>query len=285
METPDLDAYPEYDLDEGPRARRTPLSLRQGIGFTLSVVGYIVTSFILYWGFRNGAFPIPGADALIWDRVGDELRVGISPYYQVTGTGGFYYAPPWALAFAAVSWLPPMTLALGMIGLEIAALWYIAGSWMRLGWCLLLPLVAWELPSSQTNLIMAAAIAAAIRGSPRLAVIAAAAKISPILAIDPRQWRRALPVALVLVAITVPWLGLWADWIAQLVRNSSANIAGAQIAIPLLPRLIVAAALLLLRRPWARGLAAIVAIPAPYWVTSVLFLGLLPPIRQRATAP
>lgn len=269
------DGFDPADQDRAPK-----LSLRRGLAFTFSVVGYIVSSYILYWGFTTGAFPIPGADALIWDRVGDELRSGVSPYYQIPGAGGFYYAPPWAVAFAAVSWLPPTVLAWGMIGLEIGALWYIAGSLMRLGWCLMLPLVAWELPSSQTNLIVAAGIAAAIRGDPRAAVVVAAAKLSPILAVDPRSWRRALPVAALLMVITLPWAGLWGDWIAQLTRNVAANIAPSQIPIPPLPRLVLALGLLLVRRPWARGLAAIVAIPAPYWVSSVLLLALLPPVSR-----
>jgi hypothetical protein len=272
---------PDGEAEASDRDRATPLSFRRGLGFTFSVVGYLVTSFILYWGFSNGAFAIPGADALIWDRVGDELRMGISPYYQVTGSGGFYYSPPWAVAFAAVSWLPPVMTALLLIALEFAALWYIAGSWMRLGWCMLLPLLAWELPSSQTNLIVAAAIAAAIRGDPRSAVIAGAAKISPILAIDLRSWRRALPIALLLFAATAPWVWLWGDWAALLVRNVDSTIGKSQLPIPIVPRLIVAAGLLLIRRPRARGLAAIVAIPAPYWVSSVLLLGLLPPITKR----
>ena len=272
------------EFDGTDRHRAPKLSIRRGLGFTFSVVGYIVTSFILYWGFTNGAFPIPGADAFVWDRVGDELRAGISPYYQISGTGGFYFAPPWAVFFAAISWLPPVVPAVAIIALEIAALGYIAGALTRLGWCLLLPLVAWELPSSQINLIIAGAIAAAIRGDPRAAVVLSAAKLSPILAIDPRSWRPALLVAVLLVAVTVPWPGLWLDWIAQLGRNVSSINAPSQILIPPLPRLGVALGLLVIRRPWARGLAAIVAIPAPYWVSSVLFLALLPPLGRRRSS-
>jgi hypothetical protein len=257
---------------------------RRLVGFALAVTGYLVTGGILVWGFTGGAFPIPGADALVWDRVGDEVRAGVSPYYQIPGTGGFYFAPPWAVAFAAASWLPPIVLAWGLIVLESAALWYIAGSWTRLGWLLLWPLVAWELPSSQINLLIAAAIAAALRGDPRAAVVMAAAKLSPILAIDPRQWRLAVPVALALAAITLPWLWLWPDWIAQLLRNISAVNAPSQILIPLWIRVPIALALVLVRRPWARGLAAIVAIPLPYWVSSVLLFGLLPPVRKRPDA-
>jgi hypothetical protein len=263
-------------LAPGPRLRALRL-----LGFGLSVTGYLVTGGILWWGFTTGAFPIPGGDAMIWDRVGDEMRVGISPYYPVSGTGGFYYTPPWAVAFAAVSWLPPVVPAVALIAIECAALWYVAGSWLRLGWCLLLPFVAFELPSSQLNLIIAGAISAAIRGDPRAAVIAASAKISPILAINPLDWRRTTVIGFVLVAMTLPWPGLWLDWFRQ-VTNVAGPIAGAQIPIPLIPRLIVAAFLLLIRRPWVRGLAAIVAIPAPYWVSSVMLLGLLPPLRPSA---
>jgi hypothetical protein len=200
----------------------------------------------------------------------------------VAGSGGFYYAPPWAVAFAAVSWLPTAVVAAAMIALEVGSLWYIAGSWRRLGWCLLLPYVAWELPSSQTNLIVAAAIAAAVRGDPRAAVVAGAAKLSPMFAVDPRSWRKAVRVALILVAMTLPWVALWVDWVRLLAATASATIASTQLPLPWLPRLALALLILLLvRRPWGRGIAAIVAIPAPYIVSSVLFLGLVPSAKRK----
>ena len=114
--------------------------------FGAAALGYALTAGILFWGFTSGRFSIPGGDSLIWDRVGDEVRSGLSPYYVVQGSGGFYYAPPWAILFAAVSWLPAQITAALMITVEVAALRYIAGSWLRVGWCLCLPLVAFELP-------------------------------------------------------------------------------------------------------------------------------------------
>jgi hypothetical protein len=251
--------------------------------FALSAGGYVFTLGILAWGFSSGKFGMPGSDARIWDRVGDAIRSGGEVYYRSpTLSDSFWYAPPWAVLFGALSWLPVDVLALGIIAAEIAALRYIAGSWLRVGYLCWLPLVAFELPSSQINLIMAAAIAAAIRGEPRAAVVLGAAKLSPILAIDPRQWRRALPVALVLVAVTIPWLGLWPEWIRHLMSSYGANLApAATITIPFAPRLAVALALLAFRRPWARGLAAIIATPSIYWVSGVLFLALVnPPARQ-----
>jgi hypothetical protein len=276
----DYDAAVEAAAADRRRAQRA--AARRLIGFAFAVAGYLMAGYIWYWGVRTGFFPLPGSDAQIWDRAGDEIRAGISPYYQVPGSGGFYFAPPWAIAFAAVSWLPPAIPAAALIVLEAGALWYIAGSWTRVGWCLLWPFVAFELPSSQVNLLIAGAIAAAVRGDSRAALVLAAAKLSPIFAIDPRQWRRLVPVGLVLLAMTIPFLGLWADWIAQLTRNVYSVNAPRQLVIPIWPRLAVAAVLFMTGRPWARGLAAIVAIPLPYLISSVLFLGLIPPLRQRA---
>lgn len=244
----------------------------------LSLGGYALTAGILVWGFSTNRFGIPGGDALIWDRVGDAMRAGTDIYLRTpTLSDTFWYAPPWAVAFAAVSWLPVQVMASGIIVLEVLSLRYIAGSWQRVGYFCWLPLVAFELPSSQFNLIMAAAIAAAIRGEPRGAVVMAAAKLSPILAVDPRQWRLVVPVAVVLVAVTLPWLHLWPAWVAHLASSYGADLApAATIDVPFLPRLAVAGVLLLVRRPWARGLAAIVATPSIYWVSLVMLVALVP---------
>lgn len=55
-----------------------------------------------------------------------------------------------------------------------------------------------------------------------------------------------------------------------------------EIGIPLWPRLVAAAVLLLVvRRPWARVLAAILATPALYWASGVLLFALLPALDQK----
>ena len=242
--------------------------------FGLSAAGYLVLAGIVAWGYSSGKFTLPPGDVLIWDRVGDEVRAGISPYYAVVGSGGFYYAPPWAVLFALVSWVPVQLLSLAMIAAEVAALRYIAGSWQRFGYACLFPLVAFELASGQVNLIMAASLVAAVRGDPRAAVVMAAAKLSPVLAIRD-GWRRAVPVGLVLLAVTLPVLGLWADWVRQLAGVYGHTVGNAaQIDIPFLPRLAVALVLAAYGRLWSRVLAAIVATPALYWVSSVMLLAL-----------
>jgi hypothetical protein len=224
------------------------------------------------------------ADLLVWDRVGDEIRAGISPYYATPIGVGFYYAPPWALGLALLTWMPPVVIHLLITAAEIVALRYLTGSWRWSG------LICWTIPMwrevqvGQVNVLLAAAIALAVRGDPRAAVVMSAAKISPVLAIHPRDWRPALAVALGLVLVTLPWLSLWGDWVQQLLTSYGTTIAPANVqltfAFPL--QLAVAALLLLARRPWARAAAAIVALPTIYWPLSLLvLLALVPILRDR----
>jgi len=257
------------------------------LAFALSAGGYAFTAVILFWGVTSGHFPIPGGDAYVWDRAGDEVRAGASPYYLTPSAilaGTFFYAPPWAVTFAAISWLPLPIVAWGIIALEFGGLYYIAGSWLRVGYCLWFPVVAFELASGQFNLVIAATIAAALRGDPRWAPLAALQKLSPILAVSRRQWRTATIVLALAVLVTVPWLGLWIDWVRLLIDGSGYSV-GPQIPIPLLVRLglAVAAFVGLRGRPVARGLAAIIATPALYWVSLVLVLALIP-ARRSATS-
>src|SRR3990172_4924902 len=141
------------------------------VRLVLSAGGYVVTLIILVWGFSSGQFTLPSWDALVWDRAGDEVRAGVSPYYPVAGSGGFYYAPPWAVLFALVSWLPVQVTAFCIAAAEVAAMRYMAGSWTRVGYMCWLPYVAFELTSGGWNLVYAAAIASAVRGDPRAAIV------------------------------------------------------------------------------------------------------------------
>ncbi len=265
-------ARPRFRI--GPRTR-----------FAISAVGYALTAVILWWGFTSGHLAIPGGDAYIWDRAGDQIRAGVSPYHpnaDGSTNGLFFFGPPWALAFAATSWMPLGALAIGIIGLEVAALRYVAGNWLRVGYCLWLPLVAFELPSSQFNLVIAAAIAAALRGDARWAPLAALLKISPILAVARHQWPTAAVVIALSIAITLPWLTLWADWVRLLVSTFGREV-GPEVPIPFVLRLAIAGAVLLfVRRPTSRGVAAVLAIAAFHWITIVLFLGLIPSANRKA---
>jgi hypothetical protein len=245
--------------------------------WAIAVGGFAFTAAVMISFVAIGGWSFPGGDAFIWDRAGDQVRAGISPYLGPPGSGSFFYAPPWAIAFALVSWLPVPVVGVAILVAELVALRFVAGSWIRAGYIAWIPLVPLELIGSNWNLVMAAAIAAAMRGDPRAAVVMTAAKLSPILAVDPRTWRLAIPIVAILVAITLPWASLWIDWGRRMVESYGLNIApGAQLLIPFAPRFAVALALLAVRRPWSRGLAAIVAVPTIYWVSFLLLLARIP---------
>jgi hypothetical protein len=255
------------------QARVAALQPAEPVRIALSILGYLVTAGVIALiAFATTGF---GHDIAIWDRVGDQVRAGVSPYgLQYDPNEVFLYTPVWALIFAAVSWLPPAVLNLGLIVLEVTAWRVCAGSWRRVGYLGLFPIFGFDIAVGQINLLIAAAVALALRGDGRLAVIAAFAKVSPALAIH--EWRRPLIVAAICLLVTLPVLSLWRDWIDQLV--AATRIVDAPV--PYWVRLAVAGGLLLTRRTWARGLAVIVAIPNPTANVYVLLAALIPPIGR-----
>jgi len=239
----------------------------------LSFGGVAFVLLQLQVGLQGGLFPLPSGDELIWDRVGDSVRAGVPIYYLAQNpTNSFWYAPPIAVLFAAVSWLPLTIQTLALLALRVVSLRIIAGSWIGAGIACWFPLVAFDLGGGNFNLPIAASIVWAAEGRPQLAVLGALAKFGPALAIDPRQWRRVVPVVAIAFLITVPWLHLWPEYVTHLVANIATPL-GPQIPIPLPVRLVGAAALLVgVRTPWARALAATIAIPAFYWGTLVVLI-------------
>jgi hypothetical protein len=246
---------------------------RREIAFVALAVGGTTFALIqVLVGTQAGLLPIPPGDTLIWDRVGDQLRAGEPVYVNATPlTDSFWYAPPWAVAFAAVSWMPPPVLHLGLVVVKVASLRVIAGSWLGVGVAAWFPLVAIDVASGSFNLLIAAAIVAAVRGRPQLAVVAALAKLGPLLSVDPRQWRLMAPILALCVVVTIPWLSLWPEWVDHLARNAASPL-GPQVPIPGPVRWLAAIGLLAARRPWARALAGTIAIPAFYWGSLVILI-------------
>jgi hypothetical protein len=237
--------------------------------FAAAAGGVAFLAIQLVVGYQIGQFQLPGGEVLLWSATGDALLAGTGVYSGAPGTESFYYAPPWAVFFAAFSWLGPVALQVVIWVIDVACLRYLAGSWLRVGYLCWMPLMAFEIASGQTNLTLALGIVAAIRGSSALAVPGALAKLSPILAVrDPRPFLLALAIA---VAITLPWLGLWPDWISKLTGSATLQI-GNTIPVPLPIRLVAAAALLAVRRPTATALAATIAIPAFHWASLVVLV-------------
>lgn len=238
----------------------------------LSAGGFAFLAVQLVVGWRIGLFGFPGGDIVIWDRAGDALRAGLSPYVVVEPRNEtFWYAPPFAVLFALVSWLPPIALWAGMFAANLLGLWYLGGSLRGVGLICWFPFLAFELFAANINICIAAGIVAAVRGRPEIAAFTAFAKLAPMLAVDPRDWRRAGAVVLVALAVTLPVVHLWPEWIRHLAAAYGQPL-GPQVAIAFPIRAAFALGLLALRRPWSRAGAAVVAMPAFYWGSFVLFL-------------
>ena len=86
---------------------------------------------------------IPGGDIQnTYMAAGVAMRDGISPYYLAGNPVPYFYAPPWAVLFAALSYLPPAAAYALVVSGEIGALRYMAGDWRRVCYLLWFPLLA-----------------------------------------------------------------------------------------------------------------------------------------------
>jgi hypothetical protein len=238
-----------------------------------SLTGYAITAFVAWYVL----FHLPGwagRDVDVWIRAGASVRGGLSPYGGGALASSFYYAPPWALLLGATTWVGKPILWVLIAVLEVLSLRYIAGSWLRAGYFGLCFLTGAEIVSGAFNLVVAAGLAAAVRGDSRLAAFMALAKLSPALAI--REWRRPAIVLGACLLLTMPVLGWWGDWVGTLTRASGAYTAEVGFhELPLVARLVVALVILALwRSPRAGALAAAVAIPGLYAISVVLLFAL-----------
>lgn len=128
----------------------------------------------------RGKWTIPGGDITdVFLAAGHAIRDGISPYYLPGSPTPFFYGPPWAILLAGLSFIPPAAVYVLLVGAEVAALRYMAGSWRRFCYFLWFPVLPFELLGGQTNLILAASIVAAVRGHAWLVVAGGLAKLSP----------------------------------------------------------------------------------------------------------
>lgn len=122
--------------------------------------------------------------------------------------------------------------------------------------------------------VFLAAMVVAGRRHPEAFALGLLTKVTPGVGIayylGARDWRALARAgvatgALVLVSIAIQGVGVWAEWIAMLLRLSSAPIPVDALAIPLLPRILVATGLALwagaTRRYWIVPLVTVIAIP------------------------
>src|SRR5439155_13894879 len=217
-----------------------------------------------------GAWPFH--DTAAYWVAGVHLREGSPVYGQPLGSFlSMIYAPPWAVLYAALSFLPLQAVTAIQFMAQVLALRYVAGTWRNAGLVAWLPIVPRELVTGNIDLLMAAAIYAAVREvrhSGATIALFTLAKFSPVLALagSRREWPAFALGAAVLVAITAPWGFLWPQWATIMVASTSAPLD----AVPLLPRLPIVALLLVFRRPWSIAAAAALATPAFYFHSGVL---------------
>jgi hypothetical protein len=223
---------------------------------------------LAYW-FSLGAWPLH--DTAEYWLAGVHFREGQPVYAGDVNFLTMLYAPPWVVVMGVVSLVPLMAFEVGLLAAQVLALRYVAGSWLvaaALGW---LPFVPRELATGNVDLLIAAAMLATARRGPAWPTsFFTFAKFTPVLTLAAPGARRLEAVAsgLVLLAITLPWLHLWPEWL-DVMRRAQQQVV---VEVPLLPRLVVALPLLAYRRPWSVAAAAATAIPGFYFHTPVLYL-------------
>lgn len=232
----------------------------------LAIAGALVAVAQVARWFSLGAWP-PHDTANIW-LAGLHLRLA-EPVY--TGMVGqflvFVYSPPIAVLAAPWSLLPVEVLAVVLLVTQVLAFRWVVGSWMAVGLLCWLPVVPRALVTGNVDFIMAGVIYAAVRGlqgSGAAAALVTFMKFSPALAV--RRWREFAIAAVLLVAMTLPWLDLWPAWVSTM----RASVGVATDTLPILPRIPLVVILLLVRRPWATAAAAALATPAFYFHSWVL---------------
>jgi len=259
------DAVIGVEPDRGPAASR-----RQLAWFALGMGGWAFAVLIWVVGYHAGRFDFPGGEVRVFYAfAGDAFRSGTDPYAINADGTVFFYAPPWAAAFATLSWAGPAAIHLVILVADLFALHYMARGWVRAGVLCWFVLVPWEMAAGQINLIVAASIVAAVRGTVWPAAITTLAKVSPALAVSPRDWRPFAIALAVCVVLTLPRLDLWPLWIERLLWGLSHPL-GPLIPVAFVVRLPVAIGLVAWGRPWSRALGAVLATPGFYWASLVL---------------
>lgn len=246
-----------------------PLLVGLAVGGVIMGVGTVLKAYAIgMWPPHDtSAFWLAGRHILESQPV-----YGGSPWFLA-----FVYTPPVAVLLAPLTLLDYRVFSLVLIGLQIAALRYITGSWIVVGVLGWLPWLQFEFVAGNVDILMAATIYAALterRYAGVAVAIFAFAKFSPALVLvraGRRQWLEFTVTAAVLLLMSVPWLPLWPDWVVRISER------GPDISmVPLMVRLPIAAALLACRRPWAVAAGAALATPVFYEHSTVL---LIPAIR------
>jgi hypothetical protein len=221
-------------------------------------------------------------------------------FYAAAATGqigAYLYSPAFAQALTPLVVLPAAVFMAIWTAINCAALWWLVGRW-ALPSLLFLP-IPFEIISGNVHLLYAVAIVAGFR-YPATWALMLLTKITPGVGLlwfaARREWRAlaiALGVTFAIVAVSfVLDRAAWEEWIAILrtdlagAGQGTLETQGWYLAVPLLPRLIVAAlitvAAALTDRRWLVPVAVVVALPV-IWLNGLAVLAAVVPLWQAAS--
>jgi len=269
----------------------------------LSLIGYALCLQALLGHGILGSGGEGGGDVIAYWTAGRHVLDGTPVYGAgVGGTAAFLYPPPFAQLFSVLSLAPFPVAVWAWRAVEVVALRVAVGSWRNGG----LVLLAWppaisELDAGNVHLVIAAAVAMAIRGDSRALVRVALTKFASLAAVplaivtDRRGLLVGIVVAGAVVAASIAMApAMWVDYLHFMtnpipVRDSGWADLGASIPLQLRlgaaavfaaaairwRRLAAVAVTLALPILWFQGLSTLVAAATPLTTPSVP----APPLR------
>jgi hypothetical protein len=229
-------------------------------------VGFILASFVVTHGWDLHAY---------WT-----VDLG-NPYADVDALnayGDFRYAPPLALLAAPLRLLPFEVVALCWLGVQLAALWYIARGWALT--LVVLPPVWLDIVYGNINIFLAAMVVAGIR-YPAAWDFGLLTKVTPGIGlmwfVARREWKSVAIAAGTLTVIVgasllLQGVEVWRAWFEVLDASRQMAVPFDALPVPLVPRLIAAAVLItwgaLGSRRWVLAVGVVLAMPV-LWVISL----------------
>jgi hypothetical protein len=258
--------------------------------------GYVILA-VVFVGLRLFAIK-PWADSVdayaYWTtRSGDFYAAA-----QTGQIGAYLYSPAFAQVLAPLTWLPIAVFTALWTAINCAALWWLLGR-LALPSLLFLP-IPFEIISGNVHLLYAVAIVAGFR-YPVTWALMFLTKVTPGVGVlwflVRRDWRAFLFSTGVTATIAAASLLLdrpaWDTWVRLLQADLSGagqaafQTVGWYVPIPMMPRLVLAAALVAFAawgdRRWLVPFAIVLALPV-VWLNGLAVLAAVVPLwRQRST--
>lgn len=185
--------------------------------------------------------------------------------------GRFNYSPPVVLLFAPLRVFPWEVIVAGWLAAQLACLYYIGGRWFLV--LVLFPPVWLDMVYGNINVMLATAVVASFR-HPQAWIWPLFTKVTPgvgvLWLVGRRDWRGLAILTIVAFVIFGSSLLLqgpqiWADWIASIAASSRMPIPSDAWGVPPLPRIVLAAVLVLwggwTDRRWTVPVAVTLAMP------------------------